>query len=124
MKTKPTFFTISIVALLAIAMLMAFKQEDAKSVILIRVVERGTSSVGIGPQPLESAIYVIENGKLLFKTALDKSIDNKLVINYEKISLVLTEYINKGYQLNTSSIGSYTVGALNNPFTEYILIKN
>lgn len=124
MKTKLTFLTIAISALLGVGMLMAFKQEEAKSVILIRVIERGPSSALIGLQPLEPAIYVTENGKLLFKTDLERSIDDKLIINYERISSVLTGYINKGYELKTSSIGSYTIGALNNPFSEYILIKN
>ncbi len=92
--------------------------------IVIRVIERGPSSPGISLKPLEPAIYVTENGKLLFKTDLEKSIDNKLVLNYEKISSVLTSYINMGYELKSTSVGSYTIVALNNPFSEYILIKN
>lgn len=121
MKTKSAFLFIALTAVLGAGMLMAFKQESVKSVIYIRVVERGKSDAFL---PMEPAIYITENGKFLNKIELEKSIDSKLIANYEKISSTLMEYFAKGYELKSSLGGSYTIGAINNPFIEYILIKN
>src|SRR5690606_12089666 len=120
MKTKITFLTIALAALVGLGVLMAFKQNDntnKKSVIFIRFLE-----TTYGGTDAYHNIYIIENGKLLKTIDIAKSTSKETMIsNYERISSVITEYINAGYELKSSA------GANNNtpyPFTEYILIKD